>query len=70
MSKTTPVAPAAKAEEPKTEKVKLIADHTHCDKPCKAGDEIEVTEREKAWLIRHEKVADPAKPATTAPAKE
>lgn len=65
MSKTTTVAPAAK-----TEKVKLIADHTHRDKPCKADDEIEVTEREKAWLIRHEKVADPAKPATTAPAKE
>ena len=59
MSKTTPVAPAAKAEEHKTEKVKLIDDHTHAGKPCKPGDEIEVTPNEKAWLIRRKKINGP-----------
>lgn len=32
-------------------KVTLLKDgHTHAGKPCKVGDEIEVTDRQAAWL--------------------
>lgn len=60
-------APAA----PQLEKVTLIAPHTHADKECKVGDQIEVTATEKDWLIRHQRIAPPAGQATAAePAKE
>lgn len=61
------------ADQVKTEtvKVKLIAVHTHAGQQCKEGDEIEVTEVEKAWLIRHKRIAPPAdQPQSTAKAKE
>lgn len=49
-------------------KVTLLKDgHTHAGKPCKKGDEIEVTEGQAAWL------ADPKRgliaPITKNPAK-
>ena len=32
-------------------KVTLLKDgHTHAGKPCKKGDEIEVTDRQAAWM--------------------
>ena len=43
----------------KTEKVALIAGHKHAGEQLKAGDSIDVTETEKAWLIRHKIVAGP-----------
>lgn len=59
------------ADQVKTEKVKLIAVHTHAGEQCKEGGEIEVTEVEKAWLIRHKRIAPPAdQPQSTAKAKE
>lgn len=59
---------ATAAAEPKLEKVLLIAPHTHAGKPCKAGDSIDVSEAEKNWLIRHNKVAGPAAATSAAPA--
>lgn len=37
-------------KEAKKVKVKLLKDHTHAGKECKAGDIIEVREDQVAWL--------------------
>lgn len=57
------------ADAPKT-KVTLIAAHTHAGKACAEGDVIEVTATEKAFLIRHRKVAAPTPAAAQPTAKE
>lgn len=51
-------APAAakKAKAPR-ESVTLTKGHEHKGKPCEAGAKIQVTARQKAWLIKHGKVA-------------
>ena len=43
----------------------LLADHTHAGTEYHAGDSIEVTAPERAWLIEQGKIADAAiaKPA-------
>lgn len=55
--------PAKKAQassaidEQKLEKVKLIAPHKHAGEKRAAGDEIEVNAIEKAFLLKHKKIA-------------
>ncbi|MCO1335469.1 hypothetical protein MO867_14110 [Microbulbifer sp. OS29] len=46
-----------KKTAPKRVKVTLIEAHTHRGRPFKEGDEIEVTESQRDWLIEHKKVA-------------
>lgn len=52
--------------EVKLEKVTLIAKHTHAGLQYEANDQIEVNAVEKAWLIRHGRVAAPAEQAPAA----
>lgn len=55
----------------KQEKVVLIADHKHAGKHCAEGETIEVDEHEKAFLIRHKKIAGTAeKQSSTGTPKE
>jgi hypothetical protein len=54
MSKTE-----AKAEQ-KLETVTLLKPHTHGGVDCAKGDEIQVNEADKAWLIANEIIAAPA----------
>ncbi|MCO1336720.1 hypothetical protein MO867_20545, partial [Microbulbifer sp. OS29] len=51
----------AKQTAPKRVKVTLIEAHTHRGRPCEKGEEIEVTENQRDWLIKHKKVAAPGK---------
>jgi len=48
----------------KKEKVVLIADHKHAGQAFVSGDSIEVDEHERAFLIRHKKIAGTVKPAS------
>jgi len=43
----------AAAEQPALVEVVLDKPHTHKGKPCQAGDKINVTEDQKAWLTQH-----------------
>ena len=53
-------APAAKKAAPaKLEKVKLLKKHTHQGIEHAAGAEIEVNERDKAWLLAQDIIASP-----------
>ncbi len=45
--------------ESKLETVTLIAEHKHGGVTRQAGDKIDVTSTEKAWLVSHKKVAEP-----------
>lgn len=38
------------AQQPEKVTVLLIKDHEHAGKPCRAGDEIEVTAAQHTWL--------------------
>ncbi|TBU75199.1 DUF7210 family protein [Phytopseudomonas daroniae] len=58
-----------KPVEIKRETVELIANHKHAGVQRVPGNKIEVTAAEKAWLIRHNKIAGPTpteQPAATA----
>ncbi|UQY32652.1 hypothetical protein K8U54_12950 [Pseudomonas fulva] len=58
-----------KPAEIKRVKVKLIADHKHAGVEYAKDAEIEVTEAEKDWLVRHKKIEGPAEPAAPAATK-
>lgn len=53
-----------------TVKVTLLKDgHIHQGKPCKQGDEIDVTERQKAFLAKRDLIDASAGTKTTTTAK-
>jgi hypothetical protein len=54
-----------KDETPKKVEVVLLADHTHEGKPRKKGDNIQVTERQRAFLAERKKIAAGDKPVAT-----
>ncbi|ARN34719.1 hypothetical protein RSZ15_002423 [Pseudomonas aeruginosa] len=54
---------------PKEEKVKLTARHTHAGMTYQAGAEIYVNALDKAFLVKHQKIAVETQDAATA-AKE
>lgn len=49
-----------KPTEPKLVEVVLTGAHKHAGKSYAAGDKIQVSEPERAWLIEQKKVAAPA----------
>ncbi|WP_435609917.1 DUF7210 family protein [Pseudomonas knackmussii] len=60
---------AAATDEQQLENVKLIAPHKHAGVKLQAGDEIEVNAIEKAFLLKHKKIAGASQEAAPA-AKE
>lgn len=60
---------AAATDEQQLEKVKLIAPHKHAGVKLQADDEIEVNAIEKAFLLKHKKIAGASQEAAPA-AKE
>lgn len=57
---------AAATDEQQLEKVKLIAPHKHAGVKLQAGDEIEVNAIEKAFLVKHGKIAGDQEAASAA----
>lgn len=57
---------AAATDEQQLEKVKLIAPHKHAGVKLQAGDEIEVNAIEKAFLVKHRKIAGDQEAASAA----
>ncbi|WP_374439134.1 DUF7210 family protein [Pseudomonas panipatensis] len=57
---------AAATDEQQLEKVTLIAPHKHAGVKLQAGDEIEVNAIEKAFLVKHVKIAGDQEAASAA----